>query len=78
MISSRVFHALGYNVSETYLVVFDRERLVVENNGTELTSLGELRTLLPEDIDRLLDPSHGAATGGTVRSRSASLRKVNR
>jgi hypothetical protein len=44
-------------------VVFDRERLVVENNATELTSIGELRTLLPEDIDRLLVPSHGAATG---------------
>ena len=55
MISSRIFHALGYYVPETYLVTFNRDRLVVENNATGITSLGGLRDLLPGDIDRLLE-----------------------
>ena len=54
MISSRVFHALGYHVPETHLVVFDRDRLVVESNASDITSFGGVRTLVPEDIDRLM------------------------
>ena len=54
MISSRFFHALGYYVPETYLVVFDREQLVVETNASDVTSFGTLRTMVPEDIDRLM------------------------
>ena len=54
MISSRFFHALGYHVPETYLVVFDREQLVVETNASDITSFGTLRTMVPEDIDRLM------------------------
>jgi hypothetical protein len=56
MIGSRFFHALGYHVPETYLVVFTRDRLVVESNATDVTSIGDLRPLLAEDIDRLLAP----------------------
>ena len=54
MISSRFFHALGYYVPETYLAVFDRERLVVETNASDVTSNADVRPLLPEHIDRLL------------------------
>ena len=39
---------------ETYLVVLDRERLVIETNASDITSVGGLRTLQPTDIDRLL------------------------
>ena len=55
MISSRFFHALGYYVPETYLTVFARERLVVETNATAVTSNADVRPLVPEHIDRLLE-----------------------
>jgi hypothetical protein len=54
MVSSRIFHALGYHVPEAYLVAFTRDRLVVEANASDITSIGGLRDLRPEDIDNLL------------------------
>jgi hypothetical protein len=68
MIGSRFFHALGYHVPETYLVAFTRDRLVVESNASDVTSFGDLRPLLPEDIDRLLEP--------VARRRDGSYRAV--
>ncbi len=68
MISSRVFHALGYYVPETYLVLFKRDRLVVESNASDITSNGALRSMLPEDIDRLLEP--------VARRQDGSIRAV--
>jgi hypothetical protein len=64
MIGSRLFHALGYHVPETYLVTFSRDRLVVETNASDVTSFGDLRRLLPEDIDRLLLPVARRPDGG--------------
>lgn len=55
MISSRFFHALGYYVPETYLTVFERDRLLVDTNATDVTSNADVRPLRPEHIDRLLD-----------------------
>ena len=55
MVSSKFYYAAGYNVLESYLVDFDRERLVVPDGAEEITSFGELRDLLPEDIDRFLE-----------------------
>jgi hypothetical protein len=54
MIGSRAFHALGYHVAETYLVVFNRDRLVAGSNASSLSSIGVLRDLRADDIDRLL------------------------
>jgi hypothetical protein len=54
IVASRLFHALGYHVPETHLVVVDRARLVPDTNASDVTSLGELRELLPRDIDRFL------------------------
>src|SRR5262245_55456985 len=68
MIASRFFHALGYHVPETYLVAFTRDRLVVESNASDVTSIGDMRRLLPEDIDRLLAP--------VARRRDGSYRAV--
>ena len=67
MISSRFFHALGYYVPETYLVVFDRERLVVETNATDVTSIGETAHAAPR--------GHRSAAGAR---RAAQRRKVPR
>jgi hypothetical protein len=71
MIGSRFFHALGYYVPETYLVVLDREQLVVETNATDVTSNADVRPLLPEHIDRLLD---GVARRRDGRYRAVALR----
>jgi hypothetical protein len=71
MISSRFFHALGYHVPDTYLVVFDRDRLALEANASDVTSIGQLRNLLPEDIDRLLAPVARRRDG---RYRAVALR----
>ncbi len=56
MVASRFFHALGYWVPETYLVSFERSQLAIETNASDITSIGQMRNLLPADIDRLLEP----------------------
>ena len=55
MVASRVFHAIGYHVPETHLIVLDRAQLVLDNNASDVTSMGQLRELLPQDIDRFLE-----------------------
>ena len=71
MISSRFFHALGYHVPETYLAIFDRERLVIETNATEVTSNASVRPLRSEHIDRLLA---GVARRDDGRYRAIALK----
>jgi hypothetical protein len=68
MISSRVFHALGYYVPDTYLVAFTRDQLVVETNASDITSIGGLRDLRAAAIDQLL--------GRVERQRDGSYRAV--
>ena len=72
MISSRFFHALGYYVPETYLAVFERERLVVETNATVVTSNAGVRALLPQHIDRFLDLRAARERQALPRRRIAS------
>jgi hypothetical protein len=55
MVSSRVFHALGYHVPQNYLVTFDRSRLVASDAGRGISSAGTRRDLTEEDIDTFLD-----------------------
>jgi hypothetical protein len=71
MISSRFFHALGYHVPDTFLVVFDRDRLLIEDNASAVTSNAGLRPLLPEHIDRLLETVARRSDG---RYRALALR----
>jgi hypothetical protein len=71
MVGSRVFHALGYYVPETHLVTIDRARLVPDQNASDVTSFGQLRDLLPQDIDRFLD---GVARRPDGRYRVLALR----
>ena len=74
MISSRFFHALGYHVPETYLAIIDRERLVIEENATEVTSNASVRPLRSEHIDRLLA---GVARLDDGRYRAIALKVPN-
>ena len=71
IVASRFLHALGYHVPDTYVVVLDRARLIPDDNASDVTSMGQLRELLPLDIDRFLE---GAARRPDGRYRAVALR----
>ncbi len=54
LVSSKFYYAAGYNVPENYLVYVNRQQLEIHSGAEQITSQGELRDLLPEDIDRFL------------------------
>ncbi len=54
MVASQFFFALGYHVAENYIVRFDRPRLMVDETGQAVSSAGEARPLIADDIDRFL------------------------
>jgi hypothetical protein len=54
MISARLFHALGYNVPDNYLISVTRERLVVGSNVTIIDTEGRKRRMNNGDLDKLL------------------------
>ena len=79
MISSRFFHALGYYVPETYLVVFDREQLVVETNASDVTSSERCaHHWCPRTSTVSWPMSRGEPTGATGPSRSGCRRTASR
>ncbi len=54
MVTSRLFHALGYHVPENYIVRFARSQLVANPEGQAVSSSGRPRGLLATDIDVFL------------------------
>ena len=54
MVASRFFYAMGYNVTENYIVYFNRDQLVLMEGAERITSLGQLRDLLPGEVDDFL------------------------
>ena len=50
VIGSRLFHALGYNVPENYLVTFERDRLVIAGGTTLKDIKGQKRPMTPRDV----------------------------
>jgi hypothetical protein len=67
IVASRFLHALGYHVSEDYLLTFDRQRLVIHESGQAMSSAGRRRPLTPEDVDAFLRELP-AGPGGTYRA----------
>ena len=70
VVSSKLIYALGYWTTENYLLYFDRSRLRAAAEGADITSMGETRNLLEEDIDEFLkgvpiDPGRGYRTVAT-------------
>ncbi len=55
MVSSKFLYALGYFVPETYIVYFERDRLVLADGSERVTSAGDLQDLIDLDIDVFLD-----------------------
>ena len=50
VVGSRLFHALGYNVPENYLVTFKRNRLVIAKGTTLKDITGQKRPMTPRDV----------------------------
>jgi hypothetical protein len=54
VISTKFFHAIGYNVPENYLVFFRREGLRVDKSAQISVGLGPTRRMTEGDLDQLL------------------------
>jgi hypothetical protein len=54
IVTSRLFHALGYHVPENYIVTFERSQLVAFAEGQAVSSSGRPRQLVATDIDLFL------------------------
>jgi len=54
MISSKFFHALGYNVHETYIVHFRRDQLQVGRRTMLRDRYGKKRAMIERDVTELL------------------------
>jgi len=54
MITSKIFHAVGYNVPEYYVVHFDADRLVVGDDVELRDSIGQKRKMTRRDVIELL------------------------
>ncbi|HXV65110.1 MAG TPA: hypothetical protein VEK15_30735 [Vicinamibacteria bacterium] len=64
VVSSKIFHALGYHVPESYIVRVERDRLAIEEGAERVTSIGGTQDLQEIDIDDFLgdvagDPGRG-------------------
>src|SRR5262245_11601342 len=55
VISTKFFHAMGYNVPENYLVFFRRDDLRVDKSAEISVGLGPRRRMTETDLDQLLD-----------------------
>jgi hypothetical protein len=54
MVTSRFLYAIGYHVTENYLVTFERSQLTAHEEGQAVSSAGKTRALLASDIDAFL------------------------
>ena len=70
MVSSRIAHAIGYHVAESYIVTFERGKLVVGEGAEIVSSAGNTRALLERDLDGFL---HDVAQTPLGRYRAVAL-----
>jgi hypothetical protein len=55
VIGAAIYHALGYNVVQGYIVEVDPERIVIDPQATTVDLSGRRRGMRREDVDRLLE-----------------------
>ncbi len=67
VIGSLIFHALGYNAPENYIVTFDREDLVISAGATTEDFLGQERPISSVDINTALTRI-GRTAEGRIRA----------
>jgi hypothetical protein len=63
VITSKFFHALGYNVPENYIVNFDRTQIVIGEGAMFRDESGRKRAIHPRDIDEMLAKTPRSADG---------------
>jgi hypothetical protein len=54
VLTSRIFHAIGYNVPENYIVHFDRRRISIGEGAQLKDARGQRRAIRESDIDEML------------------------
>ena len=54
LVGAAIYHALGYNVVQGYIVEVDPSRIIIKPTATTVDMRGQKRTLTRRDIDRLL------------------------
>ncbi len=54
VIGAAIYHAIGYNVVEGYVVEIDPEKIVIAPNATAVDLTGRRRPMTREDVDKLL------------------------
>ncbi len=67
VISTKIFHALGYNVPEDFVFYVDRARLKVDPKAEWTDSSGRRRSITERDVDEWLGKLARVRTDGTVR-----------
>jgi hypothetical protein len=67
VISTKIFHALGYYVPEDFIVTFDEAQLAVAPGAKIRTETGEKRPIRPADVARWLERTPRTA-GGRIRA----------
>jgi hypothetical protein len=72
VISTHLFHAIGYNVPENMLVWFTREQLAIGANAVVRDSLGKERKLTAQDLEQILAKVPQQA-GGRYRAVASKL-----
>jgi hypothetical protein len=63
VISTKIFHALGYHVPEDFVVTFDESQLEVGSGARIRTETGEKRPIQPGDVARWLERTPRTADG---------------
>jgi hypothetical protein len=63
VISTKFFHAIGYNVPENYLVFFSRQQLRVDAKAKVSDAVGRERRLTDADLDAILNRIHKSSDG---------------
>jgi hypothetical protein len=54
VIGAAIYHALGYNVVQGYIVEIDPSRIVISPKATTVDMSGRKRAMTPRDVERLL------------------------
>ena len=63
VIGAAIYHALGYNVVQGYVVEIDPEQIVISPEATTVDLSGRDRELRQEDVDRILDQAARLSNG---------------
>ena len=67
IISSKIFHTLGYNVGEDFVVQVDRSQLDIDSAAMWRDDRGEKRNIVQADVDHWLTELTKASPDGMIR-----------